>query len=306
MTSHLPTGDLPSRLLASAELEQPPSELGSRVIAEISQRQRVQALATPLARQRIWFWPGLGMGALMGAAACLALLLGPRTVSVRPEPSGSVPAGAVSGSPAVAAAPSGKPLVDPCQTGVRASGGFPLIDDFEDGDDAIFPIEGRSAFWRWNRDIDRPGTAPALLPMLRPDATKSNRQALHIKGGRLRDWGASIEMKLESLCYDASAYAGLAFVARGPGRMYVAPREVGVIERAFGGTCDRDCYNAHVKKIELGSSWQTYEVRWAEAQQRGYNRPPLDPKRLHDIAFLVEPEDTPYDLWIDDLRFLPK
>jgi hypothetical protein len=32
--------------------------------------------------------------------------------------------------------------------------------------------------------------------------------------------------------------------------------------------------------------------------------PPLDASRLHSVAFLIHPEDTPYDVWLDEVRFL--
>jgi hypothetical protein len=34
--------------------------------------------------------------------------------------------------------------------------------------------------------------------------------------------------------------------------------------------------------------------------------PPLDASRLQSVAFLIRPEDTPYDVWLDDVRFLVK
>jgi hypothetical protein len=30
----------------------------------------------------------------------------------------------------------------------------------------------------------------------------------------------------------------------------------------------------------------------------------LDPRRANGIEFLVRPDDTPYDVWIDDVRFV--
>jgi hypothetical protein len=41
-------------------------------------------------------------------------------------------------------------------------------------------------------------------------------------------------------------------------------------------------------------------------EQRGYGRPGFDPKQLHSIAFLIRPEDTPYDLWVDDVSFVKR
>jgi hypothetical protein len=56
--------------------------------------------------------------------------------------------------------------------------------------------------------------------------------------------------------------------------------------------------------IQLEEEWTTHEVRFDEVEQRGYDRPALDPKRIHSLAFLIRPEDTPYDVWLDDVRFV--
>jgi hypothetical protein len=197
-------------------------------------------------------------------------------------------------------------ILDPCFERTRAEGRDPFIDDFEDSDDTITPRDGRSGFWRWARDTDAPGTAPALLPNPRPERKPGNLQALHVKGDQLKDWGASVELTLKPNCYDASAYAGIAFSARGPGRIYVALRQVDVIPPEFHGTCEHDCYNAHVRKIDLDERFRDYEVRWTDVEQRGYGKPKLDVTRLHDIAFQIRPEDTPYDVWIDTLRFIER
>jgi hypothetical protein len=160
--------------------------------------------------------------------------------------------------------------------------------------------------WRWVRDTDAPGTAPALLPVPRPGKTAKNQLALRVKGDRLREWGATVEFVFGSKCYDASAYAGIAFQARGSSRIYLAPREVSVMPVSAGGICVEDCHNNHVKQIPLEPNWQSFEVRFDEVEQRGYDRPRLDPRRLHSVAFLIRPEDTPYDVWIDDVRFIER
>jgi hypothetical protein len=181
-----------------------------------------------------------------------------------------------------------------------------LIDDFEDGDDEIIRAEGRRGLWRWARDTDAPNSAPALLPIPRDTKRNGNQMALHVKGGRLQDWGTIVEFNFIPACYDASAYRGLSFQAKGAGRVFVAPREIGTIPRAEGGTCIDDCYNPHVKKVDLDGRWKSYRVDWTEVEQRGYGRPGFDPKQLHSIAFLIRPEDTPYDLWVDDVSFVKR
>ncbi|MFZ5892574.1 MAG: hypothetical protein ACOY0T_16065 [Myxococcota bacterium] len=326
------------RLRSEVRRERAPATLAARIldsVAEDSRRQR--ALATSAPPRPGGRWRLLASALALPAAAAVAFAAGRSSSSHSPGSASS----AISREPAAdtsrdgnasaasrsvnastasrngnASAERVNPVFDPCTernvavapTSVSAptrSSDF-LIDDFEDGDDAILPHPGRQAFWRWVRETDAPGTAPALLPIPRPGATAVNRLALHVKGGRLSDWGAAVEFTFSSSCYDASAYAGIAFSARGPGRIYVAPREPAVIPLAEGGSCERDCHNPHVQKIELENRFRNYEVRFVDVRQRGLGKPPLDPKRLNSLAFLIRPEDTPYDLWIDDVRFIPR
>ena len=294
------------RLLDAAREETPPPELGERVLDQIAYRSRLERLAGLPTRPR-GYRAAAGAFVLLAAGVLLVLF------ALKP-PAADVPIAAehsaVSSKPSAASvtsptlAQAALPAVDPCLSAAQGSGSEPLIDDFEDGDDAIRPLEGRAGFWRWPREIDAPGTAPALIPVPRPDATRANRLAQHVKGGQLLDWGATIEFDFRPACYDASRYAGVSFQARGPGRIYFAARERSVIPIAESGDCQSDCHNPHVAKIELESGFRTYQVRWTELRQRGIGKPPLDTKRLHSLAFLIRPEDTPYDVWVDDLRFL--
>jgi len=311
-----PTDDddrrLLEQLLEVARADAPPVQLGERVLDHVAYRMRLEQFAGMRpARRRVAL--GVAAGVAVAAAAGAFVLL-------RPNPSHEPaiiaaerarPASGGSAQPAAAAAAAASnqpaaPVVDPCVERVVANGSAPLIDDFEDGDDAVLPLDGRAGFWRWAREIDAPGTAPALIPLPRPDAPRGNRLALHVKGGLLVDWGATVEFNFRPSCYDASKYAGISFQARGPGRVYLAPREVEIIPIAEGGTCDHDCHNPHVAKIDLENAWRVYQVRWADVRQRGAARPPLDPTRLHSIAFLIRPEDTPYDVWLDEVRFIPR
>ncbi|HYP76061.1 MAG TPA: hypothetical protein VER12_08905 [Polyangiaceae bacterium] len=294
------------RLLDAARREAPPAELREQVLDQLAYRARLERIAAAPSRRR-GYRAAAGALVLLAAGVLLVLFaLRPAAdVPIAAEVSSrsSKPAAGSAAAPraSVAAAPL---AVDPCLSPAPASGSEPLIDDFEDGDDAILPLEGRLGFWRWPREIDAPGTAPALIPVPRADASRANRFAQHVKGGQLVDWGATIEFDFRPACYDASKYVGVSFQARGPGRIYFAPRERSVIPIAEGGNCQADCHNPHVTKIELDSTWRTYQVRWTEVRQRGIGKPALDPRQLHSLAFLIRPEDTPYDVWLDDVRFL--
>ncbi|HKO46561.1 MAG TPA: hypothetical protein VJV79_02490 [Polyangiaceae bacterium] len=297
------------RLLDAAREEAPPAELGERVLEQVAYRTRLARITVP--SRRGGYRAVAGAFALLAAGVLLLVFALKPTVdlpiaaedSATTRKSAAAPAGAkASGSTPQPAALA----IDPCLTPAPVSGSDPSIDDFEDGDDALRPLEGRVGFWRWAREIDAPGTAPALIPVPRSDATRTNRLALHIKGGELVDWGATVEVAFRPACYDASRYVGVSFQARGPGRIYFAPRERSVIPIAEGGSCEVDCYNSHAAKIDLEPTWRTYQVRWSELRQRGNGKPVLDARRLHGLAFLIRPEDTPYDVWLDDLRFLPR
>jgi len=295
------------RLLDAVRDEAPPPELGQRVLEQIAYRARLERVAV-LPRRR---------GYRVAAGALALLAAGVLLVVLAHKPSADVPIAAEhaasesKASAAPAAAPASalahRPAAlasDPCLARAPAAGSEPSIDDFEDGDDEVRPLEGRTGFWRWAREIDAPGSAPALIPIPRPDATRTNRLAQHVKGGQLVDWGAIVEFDFRPACYDASKYVGVSFQARGPGRIYFASRERSVIPIAEGGSCEVDCYNPHVAKIELESAFRTYQVRWSDMRQRGIGKPALDTRHLHSLAFLIRAEDTPYDVWLDDVRFL--
>jgi hypothetical protein len=297
----LSDAELLDLVLQAGREEVAPQALGEGITERLRHQTEIRELASPrrpsLMRRTAVVWVTLVAAAAVGV---LWFARSPRADSAIEPESASVPSRGSSAPGAVT------PPLDPCRARRAAEGGAPLIDDFEDGDDAVAPLEYRAGFWRWAREIDAPGTAPALLPAPRPEATATNRLAIHVKGGALRDWGAVVEISFRPPCYDASRYAGIAFEARGPGRIYVAPRAVNVIPLAEGGTCELDCHNPHVKKIDLTEGWQRYEVRWAETWQRGVGKPALDPSRLNSLAFLVRPEDTPYDVWLDEVRFLER
>lgn len=284
-------------LADAARSETAPRELPNRILEHVAYRARLER--SGMKRVRV-------STALAAAACALAagFVLARALPSAEPAISAeraTLPSGA--GAIGAATAGSGR-VVDPCRERVVGTGEAPLLDDFEDGDDLISRLEGRDGFWRWARETDAPGTAPALIPVPRGDGVASNRLAVHVKGPQLSDWGATIELDFRPRCYDAARYAGIRFQARGPGRVYLAAREVGVIPIAEGGTCERDCHNPHVAKVELTDEFQSYELRWSELRQRGMERPALDPSRLHSIAFLIRPEDTPYDVWVDDVSFV--
>jgi hypothetical protein len=294
---------LMAALVGSARLDVPPDDLEVRVLRGLSRRglRSRSAPQTPascggLSRRQssVPTRRAALVAAMLAVAAAVVLWArrGPR-------------------SPGPDVVPEARPLAssaltNACAHRLHAAGGEPMIDDFEDGDGILRPLEGRRAGWIEVRDSDPPGVSHPLVPDLRPEPSDGNRLALHARGGEFRDWGATVQFTFAPPCYDASIYAGIAFSARGPGRLYLALSEVRVVATEWGGTCTRDCYNAHVRKIDLDGAWRRFEVRWSDLRQRGYEMPPLDPRSLHTMGFAIHAEDTPYDLWIDDVTFLTR
>jgi len=295
------------RILEAAREEAPPPELGQRVLEQIAYRTRLERVAV-VPRRRGYFAAAAAVTLLAAGVLLVVFSRAPSVdlpIAAEHAPSDGKASALAAGAKAAPSAHEAVPLAnDPCQGARAAAGNEPAIDDFEDGDDEVRPFEGRTGFWRWAREIDAPGSAPALIPVPRSDATRTNRLAQHVKGGQLVDWGAIVEFDFRPACYDASKYVGVSFQARGPGRIYFAPRERSVIPIAEGGSCETDCYNPHVAKIELESAWRTYQVRWSEVRQRGIGKPALDARHLHSLAFMIRAEDTPYDVWLDEVRFL--
>ncbi|MGC4089835.1 MAG: carbohydrate binding domain-containing protein [Polyangiaceae bacterium] len=283
------------RLVSAARAEQASSGLEARLLHGLAERQRLQRLAAPVRRA-----PRVAL-AVLGVAVALCAGLAVWAVGTQKSPTFTAePRLALSVSKPVAP----PPLFDPCTRRAAAHGAEPLIDDFEDGNDLPLSSEGRIGKWIWLHD-DVTEASPAV-PTLRGDARPGNRLAQHVQGGRLRAWGAALQMFFEARCYDAAAYDGISIVARGSGRIYLSVRQIDVVPVSLHGICEHDCFNAHVKKIELTSRWKEYRVPFDEFEQSGYETKPLDATRIHDISVFARPEDTPYDFWIDDLKFLEK
>jgi hypothetical protein len=290
---------LAAELLASARLDAPGP--GAR-------RRALEAGFAALdARERFALRPILigAAGLAVAAAAVVVLFLRApaRVPDVRPE----LP------PPSEAKKSEPKKEVEtrrPCPEVVVARGNEPLIEDWEEQDSAALRLDGRSGNWLTFDD----GTAKqnvASSSQLRPSRLSGGRSryGLHLSGGRFSDWGVSFGTDLATgSCYDASAYDGIAFWAKGEIAVYVGVQVIDVQSPKFGGFCSGDsCYNSHRKRVNLSPTWQRHVVRWSELEQLNPSgRFPLDTKRIRFLEFTIMREDTPFDLWIDDVSFVTK
>jgi hypothetical protein len=294
--------ELRGELLAAARrLDRPSQGLERRLIDQLGPR-------APSEQPPGWFRTPAGVGlAALGLAAGIAAAVGVTLWYDRDDSEGIAPeplASLVGPSPSARSAAD-----DPCAARYRAAGTHPLIDDFEDLDSMVIAAEGRSRAWLLSFDTDLDGALRVPAPRPRGDYRRDNRYALRLTGPKLSDWGAVAEVTFHpQRCYDASAYAGLQFSAKGPGRLLVGAAELRVVPRRWGGTCgpEEQCYNVHRKALVLSDSWTHFVVRWNQLEQAGAEALPLDPTSLHGIRFAIPAEGTPFDIMIDDVAFVAR
>ncbi len=202
-------------------------------------------------------------------------------------------------------------VLPPCPKVVIATGWPLLIDDMEDQNARVLLEDGRSGNWSLFSDGTgevKPKPGGVLHPTRIPGGRGESQFGLHFAGGRFSGWGLTVNTGLMyGHCYDASIHAGVQFWARGRSRIRVGVRMIDVVEPQFGGLCERDCYNAHTHAIDLQPGWTHHSVRWDELQQAASSgRMDLDTRRLVSIDFGVYTADTPFDVWVDDVEFLPR
>jgi hypothetical protein len=89
--------------------------------------------------------------------------------------------------------------------------------------------------------------------------------------------------------------------------MYVGLQSIDVQERKFGGFCAKDCYNTHRAPVELSGGWRHHSVRWEELQQQTpAGKIAFDSKRVRHLELYFLADDTPFEIWLDDIEFIPR
>jgi len=296
--------ELERLLLRSAKLDVPSAS--GRDAARLRGFEEIGARLRLRSRRR---WAV--MGGVLAVAAAIGLFVSRpppashvsaehvREVTPRPEPK-PVPTAPL-------------PLAPPrCAALVVAKGDAPLLEDFEHDDSWVLAADGRKGSWITYDDGTGKQSTPSrsgLFPSRIPGGRGASKQALHVSGGKFSDWGVTFGTELaDAACYDASAYAGIELWAKGPGEIRVGFQMIDVQDVKYGGFCQTDCYDTHRKIIELTPVFQRYVVRWEELQQLFVAGPPLafDARRVRFLEFNIAAKDTPFDVWIDDVSFLPR
>ncbi len=211
-----------------------------------------------------------------------------------------------------------KMIPSECSASAVAAGNGALIDDFESAGLEIDAGDARSGGWFLYNDktgVTSPdGNAmeqpePVVLESGRGGSTNGLHFAGtdHVQTGDEYPWGGGVGLYLIPQCYDASAYTGVSFWAKGSG---VFVFSVGTFEAQsceFGGKCTLENCVANGKEFTLDAAddWQQISVSWDELAG---GSAPFDITHLGGLTWGVKNPGTPttpysWDLWLDDVSF---
>lgn len=190
-----------------------------------------------------------------------------------------------------------------------------LIDDFEDGDERISEVAGRSGSWYAGNDgkgMQTPANEQLLMPSTLSPARDASRRAAHTFGGPFQTWGALIGAALASsgnqaVPYDLSHHTGIKLWVRSGSTSPYAAKQVRLnlptpaTNQGGGCTVCNDHFGAD---IPLTSKWAQVSVPFSSLKQSGYGMPRLNSPDLTKVLSLqlMFPKSVSFDLWLDDIE----
>jgi hypothetical protein len=192
-----------------------------------------------------------------------------------------------------------------------------LIDDLDDGDGSILPRGGRVGAWYTYNDKSPMGeqAPPAGLPFVpTPGGVTEAGYYANTTGRGFGVWGAGMGFDLNSTIqskgtYDASAFQGIQFRAKGSGPVRAAVMIEDVISADVGGACQpnpmpgQGCDDGHGSVLLLTPEWTTYTLPFAQIKQAGWGKVvPFDATKIMSVQFNVDKNQV-FDVSIDEIGF---
>ena len=180
-----------------------------------------------------------------------------------------------------------------------------LIDDMESGTGYI--CEGNGRVGSWFSYVDAQGSfSPAGDPVptsVVSPARDGSQRAMHAYGTRVDYAGFGFWMSDVPITYDASAYTGIRFYAKGtPGTLKVIVQTAATESTTYGGDCTLPTLSCagNDAGVSLDSSaWALKTVPFSELRN---GTAPFDKSDIWSIEFQPEGAGS-FDYWIDDLSF---
>lgn len=184
------------------------------------------------------------------------------------------------------------------------------IDNFEDADTDPVSEPGRVGYWSGHGDT---GEGSYTFEVTEGGADGTDFAARLAADGITGPVSIEVSMRVRTPAadcpYDASAFAGVGFFSKGTGRIELKVQTTDVFSTEFGGTCDdtvEQCWDAHRKVVPLTPEWTYREVRWDDLTQAGWGKSvPFDPAHWIGMSFWAASAESPVEVWVDEVRFLP-
>lgn len=242
----------------------------------------------------------LTMGVIAGASLALLLWVG-RSSDETPLLGDAISAAA----PAVERPAPG----DSCFVATGNSG---LLWDASASTPDLPPLDGRSGRWlhHWDTGTGNQQTIPNILVA---GASEKARYTLEATGTHAMGWGAKLGTalrvqverepdKVRFQCYDASAYAGVRFRARGTGIVFLLLQTRNSIPEELGGRCRSKCWFTSSHALALISDFRDYRIEWERFSAA--QTAELPQSELMLLEFLVARTPEPYAIELDAVALM--
>ncbi len=195
-----------------------------------------------------------------------------------------------------------------------------LIDDLDDGDGSLLLRGGRVGAWYTYNDLTTAGTQTpaagvAFLPT--PGGPGASVYHAHTQGSGFTAWGAGMGFDLNNNnnpngmkgTYDASAFQGITFKAKGSVPIRASVMVAGVLSTAIGGTCTpsttagEGCDDGHGRALLLTPEWKTYQLAFNQIAQAGWGKQVVfDSSTIMAVQFNID-KNLAFDVSVDDIGF---
>jgi hypothetical protein len=156
-----------------------------------------------------------------------------------------------------------------------------LIDDMEDVNNGIAKVGGRNGFWYTFSDAygtmitpkpDPAGSIPLVPGSV--DCHGASKGCIVVSGTVVANDEVAMKYAYAGVGFDfsnakkpchynASAYSGIKFWARGDAELTLKVNIPATADAGGGGTCTVDCGNAHGLKVILTPTWTEYDLPFA-------------------------------------------
>lgn len=196
-----------------------------------------------------------------------------------------------------------------------------LIDDLEDGDDAIAEANGRLGGWYTFNDMTVGGTQTPPETGFVPTAggADGSAYAAATSGKGFTEWGAGMGFDLNNPeavgmtgprgTYDVTPYRGIAFYAKSNVPVRLAVATTGVTATTEGGLCTpsttmgQECDDTHGANLSISSDWKEFTLEFADLRQGGWGKVvPFEPTDVMAVLFQVD-KSLEFDFAVDNVRF---